>query len=411
MSASKLYCYRKTLQRLHQGPLGPYIDRVATRYVEQGYRRDYAAGAVASVNHFGRWLERRGFKPCDIDEQMLDRYVQRSSVQLHPSTRIALRHLLDVLREVDACPQRALIARGSDQILEDDFSQYLVKERGLAARTVEHYTEAARIFLTTCSAQGRRDRSAWSAAEVLTFVQHRAALGGPVQVQQLCTGLRAFLRYLRFRGEIRSDLAGSVPRIARWRLATLPKSLSRAQVHQVLAHCRRRQSAVGRRDYAVLLLLARLGLRAREIWSLTLDDIDWRGGQLTICSKGTGPEPMPLPTDVGKALAAYLRDGRPSSSSRAVFVRLHPPHTQLGDSGSVTTIAARALRVAGVDAPSNGTHVFRYTLATQMLHDGASLREIGQVLRHRDEDTTRLYAKVDLTRLRPLALQWPGGAS
>ncbi|MFZ2507736.1 MAG: hypothetical protein WAW79_04590, partial [Steroidobacteraceae bacterium] len=226
MSASKLFRYRKTLQQLHHGPLGAYIDRVAARYVEQGYRRDYAAGAVASVDRFGRWLERRGFKPRDIEEQMLDRYVQRGSVQLHPSTRIALRHLLDILREVGACPPPALIARGPIQILEDDFGKYLVKERGLAARTVEHYTEAARIFLTTCSTDGQRDRSAWSAADVLTFVQHRAALSGPVQMQQLCTGLRAFLRYLRFRGEIRSDLAASVPRIARWRLATLPKSLS-----------------------------------------------------------------------------------------------------------------------------------------------------------------------------------------
>lgn len=327
---------------------------------------------------------------------------------MHPSTRIALRHLLEVLREADACPPPAQVTKGPDQILEDDFGKFLVKERGLAARTVEHYTEAARTLL---AARSSKDRSSLTAADILTFVQRKAAARSPLYMQQLCTGLRCFLRYLRFRGDIESDLASSVPRVAHWRLATLPKSLPRAQIQRVLAHYERHRTAVGRRNYAVLKLLARLGLRAHEIWSLTLDDIDWRRGYLTIRSKGTGPEPMPLPTDVGKALAAYLRHGRPASSSRAVFVRLHPPHTQLAGSGSVTTIAARALRVAGVDAPCKGAHVFRYSLATQMLRDGASLREIGQILRHRDEDTTRLYAKVDLTRLRALALPWPGGAS
>jgi len=411
MSASKLYRYPKTLRRLYQGPLGAYIDRVAARYVEQGYCRAYAAAAVASVDRFGRWLQRRGLKPRDIDEQVLDRYVQRSSARLHSSTRIALDHLLEILREVGVCPPPTLITRGPDQLLEDDFRQHLVENRGLAASTVEHYTEAARIFLAGCSAADRRDRSNWTAADVLTFVRRHAQLGRPVYMQQLCSGLRAFLRYLRFRGEIQSDLAGSVPRIARWRLATLPKSLSRAQVQQVLAHYRYRHTAAGRRNYAILMLLARLGLRGHEIWSLTLDDIDWRSGTLTIHSKGTGPEPMPLPTDVGKALAAYLSHGRPASSSRAVFIRLPAPHRQLADSGSVTSIAARALRAAGVDAPCKGTHVFRYTLATQMLRDGASLREIGHVLRHRDEDTTLIYAKVGLTRLRTLALPWPGGAA
>lgn len=411
MSASKLYCYPKTLRRLYEGPLGTYIDGVAARYIEQGYPRYYATGAVASVDRFGRWLQRRGLNPSDVDEQVLDRYIHRSSARLHSSTRIALGHLLEILRGVGVCPPPPLTTRGPNQLLEDDFRQHLVENRGLAARTVEHYTEAARVFLATCSAAERRDRSSWTAADVLTFVRRQAELGRPVYMQQLCSGLRAFLRYLRFRGEIQSDLAACVPRIARWRLATLPKSLSRAQVQQVLAHFRHRRTAAGRRDYAVLMLLARLGLRAHEIWSLTLDDIDWRSGTLLVHSKGTGPEPMPLPADAGKALAAYLSHGRPASSSRAVFVRLQAPHRQLAGSGSVTSIAERALRAAGVDAPCKGTHVFRYTLATQMLRDGASLREIGQVLRHRDEDTTLIYAKVDLTRLRTLALPWPGGAS
>jgi site-specific recombinase XerD len=293
--------------------------------------------------------------------------------------------------------------------LIDEFGAYLLSERGLAARTIEHYTEAAHTFLEWSTASDVQKVKEWNAADVLTFVQRRAACRLPVHMQQLCTGLRAFLRYLCFRGYTESDLSKCVPRIARWRLATLPKFLSTGQVDRVLFGCRR-DTAGGRRDYAVLLLLSRLGLRAEELRRLTLDDIHWQRGTLTVRGKCHGPEPMPLPQDVGEALAAYLRHGRPASCSRNVFVRLTPPHDAYADTDSFGGIVRRAMRRAAVDGPSKGTHIFRYTLATEMLRGGASLREIGQLLRHRDEDTTRLYAKIDLVRLRMLALPWPGGA-
>jgi site-specific recombinase XerD len=409
MSASRLIYRRSDLRQLRSGVLGPYIDRVAARHIEQGYSRGYGAAALKSIGRFGRWLVRNRLKPGDIDEQLLDRYVQRRCLHMHPSTRMALRKLLRVLREVGTCPPAMLVARGPDQILEDDFKEYLFSQRGLAERTVEHYTAAARAFLATGPREVDRLWSALSAADVLNFVRYHAATRIPGHMQQLCTGLRAFLRYLRFRGEIQSDLAASVPRIARWRLATLPKSLSTVQVRQILTHCNR-QSAAGRRNYVILMLLARLGLRANEIRCLTLDDIDWSRGQLSIVSKGSGPQAMPLPTDVGKALTAYLRHARPPSSSRAVFVRLTAPHLPYAHSGVISSIVADAMQAAGITAPSKGAHVFRYTLGTQMLRDGASLREIGQLLRHKDEDTTRIYAKVDLRCLRTLALSWPGGA-
>jgi site-specific recombinase XerD len=410
MSASRLIRRRMTMRVLRRGSLGAYIDRVAAYYIEHGYNRSYRSASLLSIGRFGRWLKRSRLKPCDVDERLIDRYLHRSSAPPHCSATPALRYLLRVLRATGGCPPPVLVARRPDQVLEDDFKEHLVTERGLAVRTVEHYTEAAHAFLAACPRKEGRVWSALTAGDVLTFVRRRAETRIPGHMQQLCTGLRAFLRYLRFRGEIQSDLAASVPRIAHWRLATLPKSLSSAQVQQVLAHCNRK-TVVGRRDYAVLMLLARLGLRASEIRCLTLDDIDWNNGQLTIRSKGSGPQAMPLPTDVGEALAAYLADGRPAAKSRVVFVRLVAPHIPLADGGTMATLTARAMRRAGVDTPCKGAHVFRHTLATHMLRNGASLREIGQVLRHRDEDTTRIYAKVDLTRLRTLALSWPGGAS
>lgn len=293
--------------------------------------------------------------------------------------------------------------------LIEEFRGYLLTERGLAERTIEHYTEAAEAFLAWRAAEDVRTVKEWNAGDVLTFVQRRALYRLPVHMQQLCTGLRAFLRYLCFRGHTESDLSKCVPRIARWRLATLPKSLSAEQVDRVLLRCRR-DTPGGRRAYAVLLLLSRLGLRAEELRRLTLDDIHWQRGELTVRGKCHGPEPMPLPQDVGEALAAYLTHGRPPSSTRNVFVRLTPPHDAFPNSNTFGHIVWRAMRRAAVDAPSKGTHIFRYTLANEMLRGGATLREIGHLLRHRDEDTTRLYAKIDLVRLRTLALPWPGGA-
>jgi site-specific recombinase XerD len=400
---------RRTLRRLYGGPLGTYIDRIAAWYDEQGYERGYAVASLKSVDCFGRWLDRRRVNLRDVDEQLIDRYVLQRPARSHSGTRVALHRLLVVLREGGASAPK-MVMRGPAQILEDDFKQYLMSECGLAARTIEHYTDAAHIFLAALYGQGRREPSQWTVADLLTFVRQHAEARRPAHMQRLCTGLRSFLRYLRLRGKVQLDLVSSIPRIAHWRLATLPKSLSRAQVESVLAHCDH-HTAIGRRNFAVLMLLARLGLRAHEVRCLTLDDIDWRNGRVTIHGKGREVEQMPLPVEVGKALAAYLANGRPPSTDRAVFVRSTPPYTQFAAGGAITTIAANAIRAADVDAPSKGAHVFRHTLATQMLREGASLREIGQLLRHRHEDTTRIYAKVDLTRLRTLALPWPGGAS
>jgi site-specific recombinase XerD len=316
---------------------------------------------------------------------------------------------LDLIEGADDVFRRMGLDAGSNhQRLLNEFRQYLLTERGLAERTIEHYTEAAQAFLVSRAAEDARVVRQWSAADVLTFVQRRSVNHPPVHMRQLCTGLRAFLRYLCFRGRTESDLSKCVPRIAHWRLATLPKSLSTGQVDRMLLACRR-DTAGGRRDYVVLLLLSRLGLRAQEIRRLTLDDIHWQRGELTVRGKCRGPEPMPLPQDVGEALAAYLTHGRPASSCRSVFLRLTPPHAPHGNGSALGSIVRRAMRRAAVDAPSKGTHIFLHTLATEMLRGGASLREIGHLLRHRDEDTTRLYAKVDLVRLRTLALAWPGG--
>jgi len=228
----------------------------------------------------------------------------------------------------------------------------------------------------------------------------------------MVTALRSFFRFLFRHGEIERDLAGGVPTVPAWRHAELPRYLEGDDVERVVQACNR-STSVGRRDYASLLLLARLGLRASEVIALELDDIDWRAGVLTVRGKGRYHDRLPLPHDVGEAIAAYLRQDRPHCTTRRVFIRNKPPHRSFGHPSSISTIVCRALRRAGLQPDLKGAHLLRHSLATGMLRRGASMAEIGQVLRHRVPNTTEIYAKVDMQGLRSLALPWPmkGGAS
>jgi site-specific recombinase XerD len=221
--------------------------------------------------------------------------------------------------------------------------------------------------------------------------------------------LRSFLRYLRLRGDIALDLAEVVPSVPDWRLAHLPKSIAPDEVERLLRAVDR-SHPTGQRDYAVLLLLARLGLRAGEVVAMTLEDIDWEGGELLIHSKGGQQDRLPLLQDVGQALASYLREARPRCATRRVFVTMKAPRRGFAGPGAVCTIVRHALQLADLHPPRKGAHLLRHSLATGMLRRGASLAEIGEILRHRLPNTTQIYAKVDLDALRAIAPPWPGGA-
>ena len=224
------------------------------------------------------------------------------------------------------------------------------------------------------------------------------------------TALRSLLGFLHLEGILPRSLAGSVPRVAAWRLASLPHGLARAEVERLLASCDRRRVA-GCRDFAILPLLVRLELRAGEVAGLSLDAIDWRAGELVVSGKGNRAERLPLPADAGEAIVAYLRHGRPASAiGRAVFVRVKAPHRALSSSG-VSQAVADAARRAGLGLVHAHAHRLHHTAATEMLRAGGSLAEIGQVLRHRRAHTTAIYAKVDQRALRDLARPWPGGAA
>jgi site-specific recombinase XerD len=230
----------------------------------------------------------------------------------------------------------------------------------------------------------------------------------PVRAKLMATALRSFFRYLRHRGAIATDLAGCVPTVPNWSLSTLPRFLPAATVERILERCDRKTS-VGRRNHAILLLLARLGVRAGEVVGLSLDDIDWSTAQITIRGKGGKSAQLPLAADLGAALAAYLRHDRPRSATRSVFLRHRAPLVGFGNSSTISSLVRRALKHAGVESAHTGAHVLRHSLATSLLRQGGSLDEIGELLRHQSPNTTAIYAKVDVTALHTLALPWPGG--
>ena len=285
-----------------------------------------------------------------------------------------------------------------------EYAHYLSRERGLATKTVRGYTQVASLFLSPrVSIDGHLDLKAVSAESVTSFVVEESRRRSAGAAQVTVTALRSLLRFLFLEGRIDESLAQVVPAVSASK-GFLPRGLGGETVWKLLGGCDT-STAIGRRDLAVLTLLSRLGVRCGEVAGLELDDIDWRHGEVVIRGKGSRRDRLPLPVDVGEALAAYLRDGRPRVESRAVFLRMKAPITAMSAS-NVTSIVRRACDGAGV--PPAGAHRLRHSTATAMLRAGAPLAEIGQILRQTHAATTAVYAKVDRIALRPLARPWPG---
>jgi integrase/recombinase XerD len=327
-------------------------------------------------------------------------------------TARALAPLLGYLRGLGVAPAASPRgAVGPVEVLLADYCDYLAVERGLTADTIEGYVLWVRPFLDgRLRAGDELDLGGLSAADVLAFVVEQCPGRSRGAAKMTVTALRSLLGFLHLRGLVVEPLGDAVPSTASWRLSGLPRALEPEQLDVLLASCDR-GTATGRRDFAVLVMLARLGLRAGEVAALGLDDVDWRAGELRIVGKGRRAERLPLPADVGEAIVAYLRDGRPPTAlDRSLIVRVRAPHRGL-TGGGITQIVFAAAARAGLGAIH--AHRLRHTAATQMLRAGASLEEVGQVLRHRQLLTTAIYAKVDRDALRQLARPWPetGGRS
>jgi integrase/recombinase XerD len=402
-----------TLMRPPQGTVAAHIRPFSEWVVEQGYQLDSLRKRVRIAADFSRWLGKRTVQVSDIRARHCTeylRYRRRRGKILRGDVK-ALEQFRDYLckRGVIRSEKTSSDGLTAGKRCAREFERYLREERLLASPTIINYVPFVDEFLRDRFGTGPVDLSRICARDVISFVQRRAPHLHVRRAKLLTTALRSFLRYGCYRGQIDASLVASVPIVASWSMPLIPRAISPDGVRQVLSHVDRR-TGVGRRDYAVLLLLARLGLRAGELVSLELEDIDWGSGSLSVRGKGGRRHQLPLPKEVGDAIVAYLQYGRPRSPCRRLFLRANAPLAGFLGASSVSTIVRRALERAGVQAPTHGAHQFRHGLASEMLHHGASLGEIGELLGHRSPETTKIYAKVDLEVLRTLALPWPGGA-
>jgi site-specific recombinase XerD len=400
------------LSRPLGGPLAAHIPPFAEWASEQGYARYSIYRQVLLAACFSRWLEQGGIALRQVSSEHPMRYLQYRARRrrIARGDAAALRQLIDYLRRRGVIPAEKVKRRRlmpAERCVQA-FEHYLRQQRALANATVVNYVPFIRKFLTDRFGDGPVRLSRLRAGDVVRFVQRQAPRLHRKRAKLMTTALRSFLQYARYCGDIALDLAAAVPAVANWSMTSIPRAISADQVRQLLASIDRR-TAMGRRDYAILLLLARLGLRASEVAYLELDDIDWNTGTLSVHGKNNVRNELPVPFDVGQAIAAYLRDGRPHGTSQRVFLRAKAPIRGFRGVGGVGSIVRHSLKRAGVKAPTYGAHQFRHGLATEMLRQGASLGEISDVLGHRHPQTTMIYTKVDLEALRTLALPWPGG--
>lgn len=376
------------------GPLAQYTEAFRSEMLAQGYSDLTVANHLRLVAEVSCWLDEHGLGPAGLSSDEVGRFLaRRRQTHTHYFSGRGMAPLLSFLRRSCVLPCEPAPAPSRSGPLSR-YERYLTDERAVSPAVREQYLALASDFI------GVRDVAELTAKDVTRFA---AACSGRPSLLGRLSALRSLLRFLFLTGETAANLLYAVPSAPRWRLASMPKALAPAEVRALLATSDRR-TTVGLRNHAALLLMLRLGLRAGEVAALQLDDIDWRAGEIVVRGKGGTISKLPLPVDVGAAVAAYLRRPRRQPASRSVFAQVRAPFRPARP-GTIIALASAAFEAAGIDA--GGAHRLRHTAATQMLRKGASLTEIAQVLRHRHLDTTAIYAKVDRVRLRGLARPWP----
>jgi site-specific recombinase XerD len=401
----------KALQRLRRGISGPYIDAFADQLQSDGYTWASAVRYIRAAAHLGCFLQRKRGLLADLDAAMLDSFnghlrqcrcphFQRGKISYHArfGAKLFQRHLIS--RGV--CQPEAAQSVKTEPEIVIAFRHWFQTHRGVKDPTLRQYAHGAVELIQALG----DDVTQWSASAVRDFLLKRSRQCGSPTAQKLITSLRAFLRFLNFLGESRDDLALAIPAVAHWRLARLPHCLSTTEVDRLIAVCD--GTEVRRlRDRAIVLLLARLGLRAGDIAQLRLTDIDWHNGTLQVTGKGRYQVRLPLPQDVGDALLHYVECRPTYSKTDHVFLRNNAPCRPFESGDGVSSVVEHALQRAGIETTAKGAHLLRHTAATEMLRNGVPLDQAGLVLRHRSIDMTAYYAKVDVALLKQIAQPWP----
>jgi site-specific recombinase XerD len=398
----------KMLGHLRSGPCGPYLDGFAAALERQGYAPATAVRYLRAAAHLGHVLAERGASPGDIDLTAFSDHLHtcrcprawggRRNHHTVYGARLFRRHLI----ELGVCRPAIVATASSEQPLVACFKGWLRKHRGASDATIKLYARDADLVLTALGA----DPAAWCPADVRGYFMERASKCGRGTIEKLTTSLRAFLRYLAVESRCQTGLDSAVPAYAHWRLADMPRYLTGEQVKRLIAACDG-EAVARRRDRAIVLLLARLGLRAGDVAQLRLTDIEWDTGSLRVSGKSRYEVRLPLPQDVGDAIAAYLECRPTTSEGDRVFLRTIAPCRSFRNGGGISSVVKRRMKQAGVVTSIKGAHALRHTAATEMLRHGVPLEKIGLVLRHRGIDTTAYYAKADIALLKQIAQPWP----
>ena len=397
------------LHQLRQCPVGMHMDGLADWLHSAGYKRRPGQLVLRGAAHLAHWTSARGGPIDRIDEGVLHSFADHLRTCACPSPfrgrdryhRDGAQRLVAHLRRVGVLPPTNAEPETVPPLVKR-FSQWMRQHRGVTESTLANYVPLVKEFL----AAREDDAAAYDAARVRAFIFARASRYGRSRAKSTVNAVRMFLRFLAVSGHCSADLVAAVPRIAEWKLSSLPRYISADDIDRLVAACDP-ATAVGSRDRAVILLLARLGLRAGDVRDLRLGDIDWSHGRFRVIGKGRCETWLPLPQDVGDAVLHHLKCGRPAIDDDHVFLRVYAPLGPLPSSGPVSKLVRRAIERAEIEAPSMGAHVLRHSAATDMLRQGSSLDVIGAVLRHRCVESTAHYAKVDVALLRLVAQPWP----
>lgn len=407
-SLEQIYRRPSTVARLRTGPLAEHIEGFASLLLEQGYRCTSLRPKMRAVRRLGQWMNEQTIEAQHLDESLITTFLEQTPHRggPHQGDKKTMTSLLRYLRDLGVTgPPRTATDGRTPLTIEREYGHHLTCLRGLNPLTVRYHLFHVHRFLRERFGHRSIRLDRLSHKDVTRHILDHAPDYQPRSAQTWLSVLRCFFRYLHLHGHTRADLSGSVLRTAGSHLANIPKYLSVEQVEQLLVSPDR-TTASGLRDYAILLLLARVGLRGGEIVNLELEDIDWRAGEFVVRGKGSRSDRLPLPHDVGEALVAYLRHARPACATRRVFITTVAPRGPLGGSGCITSLVAHYLKRTGLHPAKRGGHVLRHSLATRMLGGGSSLEEIAQVLRHRHLNTTEIRFRRGLLRtaLEPSSL-------
>ena len=395
--------------RRRTGPLSPFVENYRDLLRGLGYRSETIRGMVKVLGQLDRWMISNEMSVSNLDATQMDCFLayRRADDYRQSPHRRGLRLLLDMLIEMHVVAPLPDDPLTSTEVLLDDYRRWLIEDRGLAEATVQRYERSARKFLLTGSDAGSVDPTALTGSDVSGYLLAEAGRCSVGAVKGRVAEMRALLRYLFVHGMTPTLLSGAIPPVAGWRETSIPRYFARDDVDALLDTCDR-STALGARNFAMLMLLSMLGLRCIEIARLELDDIDWRSGHLRVRGKARRIDTLPLPHEVGDAVAGYLRDGRPHTTDRHLFQTYRAPIRGIPPD-LLSDVVRRACKRAGL--PPAGAHRLRHSVATTLLSEGVALADISQVLRHHDLATTAIYAKVDLASLRTVAQPWPGALS